>query len=85
LSRKPVLSKDFYTAGFDALLSNGTCVSKFVEVMSRNKCFSQVKTLHILRFYPFVTYILTPLVYRYYNEFNLLNILTVSHNTITSI
>jgi hypothetical protein len=32
-------SKDFYAAGFDALVKHGTSVSVLVEDVSRNKCF----------------------------------------------
>jgi hypothetical protein len=43
-------SKDFYAAGFDALVMRWDSVSKLVEDMSRNKCFFQVRMSHVLRF-----------------------------------
>jgi hypothetical protein len=42
-------SKAFCAARFDALVSNGTSVSKLVENISRNKCFSHVPLSHVLR------------------------------------
>jgi hypothetical protein len=44
-------SKDFYVAGFDALVRRrDKCVSVLVEYMSRNKCFTQFRISYILRF-----------------------------------
>jgi hypothetical protein len=43
-------SKDFYTASFDAMENDGTSISILVEVMSRNKCFLQVRISYVLRF-----------------------------------
>jgi hypothetical protein len=42
--------KNFYAAGFDALVNYGTSVSMLVEDMSRNKCFFKVLLSHVLRF-----------------------------------
>jgi hypothetical protein len=55
------VKRDFYAAGFDALVSDG------VEDMSRNKCFFQVRISPCFTFYPFVTYLLTlPRKYTYH-------------------
>jgi hypothetical protein len=44
-------SKDFYAAGFDALVKRwDKFISMLVEDMSRNKSFSHVPISHVLRF-----------------------------------
>jgi hypothetical protein len=43
-------SKDFYAAGFDALVKRWECVSMLVDDMSRSKCSFQVRMSHVLRF-----------------------------------
>jgi hypothetical protein len=53
-------SKDFYSAGFDALVKRWISVSMLVEDMSRNKCFFFRFEYHMFYvLYPFVTYLLT--------------------------
>jgi hypothetical protein len=51
-------SKDFCAAGFER---TGKVMEQIYQCcwMSRNKCFSQVRFSHVLRFYPFVTYLVT--------------------------
>jgi hypothetical protein len=43
-------SKDFYAAGLDALLRDGTSASMLVNDMLRNKGFFQVQISHVLLF-----------------------------------
>jgi hypothetical protein len=43
-------SKDFYAAGFDALVKRSESVSLLVEDMSRNNFFFEVRISYVLRF-----------------------------------
>jgi hypothetical protein len=43
-------SKDFYAAGFDALVKRWDRYINVGEGMSRNKCFVHVRISHVLRF-----------------------------------
>jgi hypothetical protein len=54
-------SKDFYAAGFDALVKRWDKLSMLVEVMSRNICFSFYRLEYHMFYvlYPIMTYLLT--------------------------
>jgi hypothetical protein len=44
-------SRDFYAAGFDALVKQqDKCISVFKEELSGNKCLFQFRISHTLRF-----------------------------------
>jgi hypothetical protein len=52
-------SKDFYAAGFDAVVKRWDMFSVLIEDMSRNKCFFRFEYHMFYVLYPFMSYWLT--------------------------